>query len=82
MQDLNHDFTTAAPHADRTAAALASIEAKRRAQVKSGYAVLAPFGGLNPQNKRVGTMVGIARLIVIGILGIAANYLLYMQVWG
>ena len=81
MQDLNHDFTPApasADHAARTTAALRSIERARAEQVRAGYAVLMPYAGLNPKSP----VVGLARLFVIGALGIWANYLLYMQVWG
>ncbi len=78
MQDLNHDFTPNGQVSDRTAAALRSIEAKRAEKVRAGYAVLMPYAGINPK----GLVVGLARLFVIGALGIWANYLLYMQVWG
>lgn len=81
MQDLDHKFATetaADAMAARTEAALASIEAERREKVRKGYVVLRAFAGINPQSPAV----GIARLIVLGTLFIAPNYLLFMHVWG
>lgn len=77
MQDLNHDFAVK-PFAARTEAALASIEAKRKAQIRAGHRTLSPYAGINPKSP----VVAIARLIVLGVLFLAPNYLLYMHVWG
>ncbi len=81
MQDLDHSFTadaTQAPHSARTQMALASIAAERREKVRKGYVVLNAFAGINPKSPAV----GIARLIVLGTLFIAPNYLLITHVWG